>query len=660
LCLAASAAALVIAATPLQATAAPPSAADFARRPAIQSVVLAPDGKHLAAVTSRDGEETLIAVWRTDALDKPPVLLGAGRRSNFVGIDFVKNDRIVAFIQQNYTRGSDRRHLIRAFITDLQGGEWRTALGDEDQSEAETQGVLDRLPRDPRNILVESRGDVWKVDVYSGAKERIDRASDKFGGRQTDLTGQIRARQELEFDSKGVYIAQQLRNPTSGAWEEHFRSYARERDLTEVVGFTTDPNIVLVRTSKGRDRAGIYEYDIRTRKISEPAFEHKVFDALDVMQSENAADYGEIIGFVYQGDRVRDYWADPAMDGVAKSLRQALKVQTTPVRWTDIATGEQVNFTVGDGADVDIVSWSDDRRWMVVEKSGPKQPPEYYVVIPGKGVQLLGRSAPQIDAAALGDTRLVQYKARDGLTIPAYLTTPPKSVHGAGPYPSIILPHGGPWARDTLDWDGTGWTQYFAARGYAVLQPQFRGSEGWGQKLWRAGDAEWGRKMQDDKDDGARWLIAQGVADPQRIAMHGYSYGGYAAMAAAVRPNGLYQCAVAGAGVADLATIKRQTFNNSYFQREYQRPTVEGLDPLAEASKVSIPVLLYHGDRDTTVEIKHSRQFNSALRGQGKPVKYVELKDMGHQGNFWSPENTRISLAVIEDFLKTDCGPGGL
>ena len=242
--------------------------------------------------------------------------------------------------------------------------------------------------------------------------------------------------------------------------------------------------------------------------------------------------------------------------------------------------------------------------------------------------------------------------------IPAFLTLPPASA-GPGPYPTLIEPHGGPWARDDMEWDLAGWVQYFASRGYAVLQPQFRGSEGWGQKLWRAGDGEWGQKMQDDNDDAVKWLIGRKIADPKRVAIFGYSYGGYAALAASIRPNGLYQCAISGAGAGDLAAIAEATFDNR-FQREFQHPTIDGLDALAHAREAKIPVLLYHGDRDQTVDIEESRKFAAALRGAGKPVKLVEIKDMGHQYIFMTPAMMKEQLDVIDSFLKTDCKPGGL
>jgi len=208
-------------------------------------------------------------------------------------------------------------------------------------------------------------------------------------------------------------------------------------------------------------------------------------------------------------------------------------------------------------------------------------------------------------------------------------------------------------------WDISGWIQYFASRGYAVLQPQFRGSEGWGQKLWRAGDREWGQKMADDNDDGVKWLIDQKLADPKRVAIFGYSYGGYAALAASIRPNGLYQCAISGAGAGDLAAIANATADNR-FQREFQHPTIKGLDALAHAKEAQIPVLLYHGDRDQTVDIEQSRKFAAALKAAGKPGKLVEIKDMGDQIIFWTPAMAQQQLDVVDDFLKTGCKRGGL
>ena len=298
-------------------------------------------------------------------------------------------------------------------------------------------------------------------------------------------------------------------------------------------------------------------------------------------------------------------------------------------------------------------SFSDDLTVIVVRSSGPREPGLYHLLVNGSQLVPLGRSFPHLVPEKLADTGFVSYPARDGLEIPGFLTLP----QGAeGPLPAVVMPHGGPWARDFLDWDL--WAQFLANRGYAVLQPQYRVSEGWGQALWRAGDREWGQKMQDDKDDGARWLVEQGIADPDRIAIYGYSYGGYAAMAASVRPNSPYQCAIAGAGLSELRTFDKITYE-SPFNREYQNPTIAGLSPLDHVKQVAMPVYLFHGDRDQRVPIEQSRKFANALKRAGKDVKYEEITDLWHSYPWW-PQHHLAVLSSLEDYLRNDCGPGGL
>ena len=635
-----------------------PSANDFGRQAAIRTVSISPDGKHIAAVTSPDGVRTVVSIWRTEAPGEAPKTLGTSGPNVIQSVQFIKNERVAVTVRQTYTSGTTKTHLFRLFIVDFDGKKWMNALGGDNQNEAVAAQVLDTLPQDPRNILVATRDGIYKVDVYTGSSGRVFASSDKYGSEQTDLTGEVRARQSIDFDNGKVYIAQWIRNPKTNQWEEHFRWFAADREPREIIGFTPDPNIVYVRSSAGRDKAAIYEYDIAARKLLEPIFEIKLFDAGSVIQSQSPADYGRLLGFTYEGETEREYWIDPKMEALTAGLRKAVGITTTPLTWTDIATGEKSRYSIPNGVDVTLSSWSDDLSKAIAVKSGPAQPPEYYLLADGK-LTLLGKSQPWINTAALGDTRLIQYAARDGLIIPGILTTPKESIFGKGPYPSIILPHGGPWGRDEMGWDASGWTQYFAARGYAVLQPQFRGSQGWGQKLWRAGDAEWGQKMQDDKDDGAKWLIAQGIAAPDRIAMHGYSYGGYSAMVAAVRPNGLYQCAVAGAGVAELARF-RENVGQSRILRELQRPTILGLSPLDSAANIQIPLFLYHGDRDVTVPIKESERFYAAAKAAGKPVKFLSIPDMGHQYVRWEAGQTAQVLTEVEAYLRTECGPGGL
>ncbi len=651
--------------------AAPLPAKVFSAPTAISDVQISRDGKHIIALTSPTGQSPTISVWATDALDKPRAVISANK-VRILSVRFLKNDRLLVQTIQTFTDGSRKGHLARQYVSDLEGKSWTTLLP-ETRAKSEYEAywakfgdanIINNLPADPRHVVVEdgridTRGDILKVDIYSGVTERLMRNSDRFSGFQLDLKGEIRARQELGYDNGAVYIAQWIRDPSNGEWSEHFRWYGKDREPVSIVGFTEDPNIVYIASSKGRDKAGLYVYDIKARKIVEPLLEHKLFDANGVITSTAAADYGRVLGFRYAGPSRSVYWTDETFSALNKSLRTALGVKTVAMNWIDPATGASTRLPVTDGADAMITDWSEDLKHFIVEKSGPGNPGEYYLLDASGSLQLLGKVRPDLDTTSLGATRLVQYAARDGLMIPAFLTTPPADQFGPGPYPTLIEPHGGPWARDDLSWDPAGWIQYFASRGYAVLQPQFRGSEGWGQKLWRAGDGEWGQKMQDDKDDGAKWLIDQKIAAPDRIAMFGYSYGGYSALVAAIRPNGLYQCAISGAGAGDLASIKQATFD-SRFLREFQNPTIRGLDALEQAKSAQIPLFIYHGDRDTNVDVKQSRKFVDALKAAGKPHRYLEIKDMGHGFVTMEPAMIETQLVEIEKYLNTECGPGGI
>lgn len=644
----------------------PPPATAFAREQAIASVDLSDDGKRLLAVTSSDGKRRVLTIWDTSDITKPPFQVGSDPQSEIVSAQFVKNDRIFVTTQQlaDFDPNGNRRRsfLTRTQVLDLQGKPVNIdlpvdGLNATQRAFAGVGGIVSILPKDPQSILTSFRGDVYKLNLYTGRTERIARGSERYGAGQWDNNGEQRARTYFDFDGGAAFIGIEIKDPTTGEFSEHFRWYARDRTPIEIEAFSNDPNIIYVSKTEG-DRSVIYEYSIKDRKFGEVAFAHPHFDAGGVIQSTAPADFGEIVGFNYTAERGKIFWVDPTLKQSWETIRRTLQIQDTPFTWTNISTGERTPIQITNTADAGLVSVSQDRTKFVVSKSGPSTPTEYYLVAGGR-IALLGRAYPELRGALLGQTSLVQYTARDGLVIPAFVHKPDPAVYGDGPYPTIIVPHGGPWARDNATWDFSGWTQYFAARGYAVLQPQFRGSLGWGQRLWRAGDREWGRKMQDDIDDGARWLIEQRIAAPDRIAIHGYSYGGYVAMMGAVRPNGLYQCTIAGAGPATIDLFKKGTYNSRYL-REFQHPTAEGEDPLRRVNEVSVPIYLYTGDRDNVVIPAESQAFAAALRAAGKPHKLEILPNMEHTGNTWTPENTALVLTSVEDFLKKDCGPGGL
>ncbi|WP_212758222.1 alpha/beta hydrolase family protein [Usitatibacter palustris] len=668
---------LAMAAVAVQAKPTPPTIQQLAAFPKMSGFTISPDGKHIAGLESR-GEERVILVWGTDALDKPPVTIGS-QRMKITGVQFIKNDLLAVSMWQPYDARLDKltkTFVNKLFITDLGGKNWNEPIPqDRGMSRIEEKlialsnpTVLDRLVDDPDHILVVndvrgSAGDVFKVNVRNNRAERVHRADEKIAGYVTDLDGNIRARERADVDTTGAYVVAEIKEP-SGNWVEHFRSYVKERDEVRIAGFAKDPNIAFVVSNVGLDKAVIYEYDVAARKRKEILFQHRFFDASGVLinRSKNSGDvpFGEILGVTYDGPRSDLYdvqWTSPKAQARDKGIRDALGLKRRPLKVTDTENGQSAEMEYDLDASYRILSSTADLANVVFAVDGAARPPEYYLLRNGK-LTMLAKAYPEVDTASLGKARLVYYKARDGLDIPAFVTTPSTDLCGPAPWPAVVHPHGGPWARDGMEFDGSMWVPLMTSRCMAVLQPQFRGSNGWGRKLWKAGDAEWGQKMQDDKDDGAKWLVDQGIAQKGRIAMFGFSYGGYSAMAASVRPNGLYKCAIAGAGVSDHKRIWAQFYTNPFF-RERQSATVNGLNPIDKANAIEIPIMVYHGDRDQTVPLEQSDWFVSKAKSSKQPVVYHEIADYAH-GPAWTRKIMGDQLKIIEDYLLKDCGAKGL
>jgi dipeptidyl aminopeptidase/acylaminoacyl peptidase len=617
--------------------------------PVLASVALSPDGKHLVAVSLPDINSTpMVAIWSADALAQAPTRfeLTSQDGSKWKPLSaFWLNDEVVYAVgRQNLdlSRGARKIRTFRekAFVYDLRKSKVLEPFGGSSSRIEDLFGeisLLDRLPLDGKKVLVtetnsEGATDIFEMDLDNYRLKRIFIGAT---GTQafTDLDGRVRGRIRFDGDGDTARLEVEARKPGSDDWSRIATFYARDREGLQPVGFAKDPNLFYMTDTKGREHAVLREYNLATGELSEPIFAHAKYDALNVVLGTTRKKYGEILGFSYAGPRTDTYWVDPDRLALYETLQKAFP-------------GKFISFG----------SFSDDETRAVVNVSASNDPGTYYLYDARKGLIELGRPKPSLDPDRIAETRLVSYKARDGLEIPAFLTLPKT---GKPPYPTVVMPHGGPWARDSIAYDSSQWRPFLANRGYAVFQPQYRGSDGWGQTLWRAGDREWGQKMQDDKDDGARWLVEQGIADPNRLAIYGFSYGGYAAMASIVRPNPPWQCAIAGAGLSELRTFDRVTFEGSRFNREFQNPTIAGLSPLDHVDEASIPILLFHGDRDQIVPIEQSRKLYEALKRAGKKVRYVEISDYGHGPSITVDKQAQV-LELLESYLRNDCGPGGL
>ena len=483
----------------------------------MSQVSLSPDGQHMVALRGQ-GEEQVILVWATNALNAQPTVIRS-TQMRIAGVQFVKNDTLAVRLWQPYDYRGERviaTFVSKLFFTDLQGRNWREPLPlPRAQSEAEQEeqartspSVLDSLPNDPDHVLLinnvgNEAGDVYRVNVHTNEAVRIIRAEEHTAGYATDLQGNVRVRLRRRSEGGATYIATDFRPAGGGAWQEHFRTLARDRDQVEVIGFTADPNIALVRSNQGRDKAVIYEYDIAARAQREIIFQHPYFEALAVAVQRRAGPFfGEVLALYYGGPRGGDVaYVSPRYQALDRSIQAALHMTPSPITLVDPATGNHITANYNLRTFYDIYSATPDLSTVVIRVDGADRTPSWYLLRNGQ-MSHLADEFPQVDNAALGSTTWTYYTARDGLPIPAILTTPNATLCGPGPYRAVIHPHGGPWARDQIGYDYSGWVPLMASRCMAVLRPQYRGSDGFSRRLWTAGDAQWGLRMQDDLDDG--------------------------------------------------------------------------------------------------------------------------------------------------------------
>ncbi len=318
-------------------------------------------------------------------------------------------------------------------------------------------------------------------------------------------------------------------------------------------------------------------------------------------------------------------------------------------------------------ASVNLVSWTDDWSKLLYLIYGSDTPGSYVLQDRETGqMMLVADERDNIPPDAVGQMVSVNYKARDGLNIPSILTWPAGvDIETASKLPLVVMPHGGPESYDAVGFDWM--AQYFANRGYLVLQPNFRGSSGYGTEHRILGKGEWGGKMQDDITDGVQTLVEQGLADPTRVCIVGASYGGYAALAGGAFTPDLYKCVVAIAPVSDirplLVDVKwdngRKHWALDYWQEnigdlDEEREKLDAISPARAADKFTAPVLLIHGNDDTVVPIKQSEIMERALEKAGKDVTFLELEGEDH---WMSDGDTRIdALRAMATFIDQHIG----
>jgi dienelactone hydrolase len=640
----------------------------FSRMPEIQSVSMSADGRNVVALVARGAGKTenALATWNLDNLDAGPTITASGRRMKFIAASALKADRVLVFARQEWTgqlagcgegrrTGTTKTFISKAYLTDTGHTKFAEAFASNarrvDISEAlqrclEISGranLVNTLPLDPDNVIVAQvnelalRADYFLYNLRTDETRLLFRATGRTSpGLFNPRDGELLTRVEIKQVATDEYEQRiLLRNPASGAFEVHegLTRKLSDRYTVDFVGIDEATGKYYALTDLFSDRIEARMYDPVARKFDdEPLVAHPQFSIGSLLLGSRPSDFNRVIGFTVAAMEPEVVYVDPELRAIHEQLRAQFTGQT-----------------------VSISGYNDDRSRVLLVTRSQRHPPAYHILLDRKRLLTLGRERPWINSDDIGEQRWVTYPSRDGLSIPGILDLPAGWTKDEGPLPTVIMPHGGPWARDFGGWDAPGWVPFLTSRGYAVLRPQYRGSAGLGRSHWIAGDGEWGQKMQDDKDDGAAWLVGQGIADENRLVIFGYSYGGFAAAAAVVRPDSPYRCAIAGAPVTDLGRLGR-TWSDNRIQRILQGRTVSGMDPMRNTAAANIPVLLYVGDRDVRTPSFHAEDFYKAVKGK-VPAKLELIPDMPHSLP-WYPRHHATTLGLIESFLSGPCQAG--
>lgn len=607
----------------------------FASLPELAGIQLSPDGKKIAGLLN-EGSDTWLVVRALGA----ERLIGLTKTDNKMfavnWFRWINNERVAVSVRFPSRRYGTAIMESRLLSFHVDGGKAVNLMepnpGRDRWAPQFQDRVIDWLPEDGKHILVSADLDtplvpgVYRVDVETGRRSRVPvRAEQNVVRWLTDRQHRVRVGVKYKDDQYTVNVC----DPEGKNWNTAWTYSTFSLDLVEPIGFGSDPNRLYVSAYREGYRA-IFTVDLR-----DPAYP---------LVLKYASPGNDVDDNLVYSQKVGDYIGVAASDGSSSYIFWHPEYEVL-TRGVDDALPARHNAILGFNAD--------ESRYLVFS-SGNKQPGTYYFGDRAdQTLNVLGWAYPQLKPENLAGKRRIDYKARDGLSIPAYLTLPPGKP--SRNLPLVVFPHGGPIAEEDMGFDY--WSEFFANRGYAVLQMNFRGSAGQGLDFMRAGLRQWGLRMQDDISDGVQSLIDSGVADKNHICIVGASYGGYAALMGAAKTPDLYRCAISFAGVSDLSELLDSQRNFLDYKTAQQqigdlradREQLRATSPRLLAGQIKIPVLLVHGIKDRTVPVEQSEMMAKALNKAGRDYRFIKQEDGDH---YLSNYENRLQLfREMERFL---------
>lgn len=620
----------------------------FGNFPQIRQMQMSPDGKRLAYLQRIDGQDVL-RIHDLETGTSRMLARVSDLRARYV--QFAGNDHVVIVVTKDEKIRAmwQRFEFSAAYAFDIATGTSKRLLSGTPNLHPLQAGLGQIKGIDPNGqyllmpafiteVGASADYDLLRVPLDTGRGGRMD------GGRGVSTTvdwfantkGQIIVRED--YDNKSLTHQVKARQ-SNGDWKT---VYEKQTDKPEfnLVGTSADGLSVFMIDSGESEFLSLHRMSLVDGAIEDTVMKRDDAEVTGVITDINNVVYGVAYSGMFPSYDMFDDKLDADIQAV---------METMP------------------GSAVHLASWSQDWSKLLFMADGGEQVSRYLTFDRNtRALTLIANARPEITPADVGEVITIAYKARDGLTIPALVTWPA----GVAPenrksLPLVVMPHGGPEAYDSVGFDWI--AQFLANEGYAVLQPNFRGSAGFGKSFVEAGYREWGRKMQDDITDGANALKRMGWVDPSRMCIVGWSYGGYAALAGGAITPDLYKCVVAVAGVSHLRDMlaweKRRYGPKSgtveYWKRLIGDPdkepeVIDSVSPALLAEKFSAPVLLIHGESDTVVPVIQSRTMNDALVRAKKPVQFISIPGDDH--SLVEDESRRQVLTAMGDFLRQHIG----
>jgi dipeptidyl aminopeptidase/acylaminoacyl peptidase len=615
--------------TPAAAPVVKPTLAQlFGKREDVGAISLSPDGKHVVFIAPGHGIETFAVVMDVETHALAVAARQDGKPLGFEACGWSSNTRIVCKVSGVAFDQSPPIPYSRTIAVDMDGKnpayigkrpgmdaqrvmQFDGRIIDWMQGDGTVLMTRDYVPDDATGMRTGNDTDglgVDRVDTLTGRATIVERANKFVTSYITDGQGNVRIRVGDEIDSDGTLngaTTYQYRAATDRAWKTFSRTKIGTNEFTPIAVDGTRNLAYAVRSLDGRD--ALYSVALDGSFKSELLVSHPEVDVDEVVTIGRS---GRVIGARYTTDKTQVEYFDPEYKKLAASLARALP--QTPL--------------------IDFLSASSDEKRLLVFAGSDTEPGRYFVFDKATRHldEIMDARAALLDIA-MAPMKSVTFKASDGTLIPAYLTLPANSATKA--LPTIVMPHGGPGYRD--EWGFDWLVQFFAQRGYAVLQPEYRGSTGYGDAFYaHNGFHSWQTAMGDICDAG-RWLVKEGIADPSKLAIVGWSYGGYAALQANVVDPTLFKAIIAVAPVTDLGMLKSEAagYTSSWLVAKQvgSGEIVSQGSPARHADRITAPVLIFHGDHDLNVGVAESKAMDSALRKAGKKSTLVIFPGLDHQ-----------------------------